>query len=196
MKKLILSLSLIVCSMPLMADAPFGLKVGMSLDDLIKIGGKPNQLGGNGYSFNSVPLPYAGFQDYVMTITPQNGLCKVVGFGKHITTSSYGDGVKLEFSAIKESLVAKYGKPKNNFDFLKVGSPWRNPSDWMMGLYSGGRVLTTTWEPNETDGIKNIMLTANARNRNEGYITLSYELSNVAECRAEKVVEIKDVRGL
>lgn len=187
--------ALLGVSMTSMADTPFGLKLGMTLSEVEKVSGKSDKLNNNSYSFNSVPVPYDGFQRYVMVITPQNGLCEIIGFGKYIPSGSFGEAIKSEFSAIREPLVAKYGKPKNNFDFIRANSIWKNSSDWMVALHREDRVLTTTWEPKEKVGIKKIMLSAKARGRNEGYITLSYELSNSDQCRLEKK-GAKDTRGL
>lgn len=192
MKKILFTLALLTTSA--FADAPFGLKVGMSLADVIKVSGQPEKLGDNFYSFKKVPIPYAGFADYLMVITPQNGLCKVIGFGKPIATSAYGDAIRDEFSSTKESLISKYGKPEGDFNFLRSGSIWKDSNEWTMSLLKEERILAVAWGPLETNGVKNIMLKAKAKNLNSGYITLAYELSNSDACYSEKT--IKDSRGL
>ena len=192
MKKILFTLALLTTNA--FADAPFGLKVGMPLADVIKVSGQPEKLGDNSYSFKKVPIPYAGFSDYLMVITPQNGLCKIVGFGKPIATSVYGDAIRNEFSSTKDSLTSKYGKPEGDYDFLRSGSIWKSSNEWTMSLLKEERILTAAWEPLESNGVANIMLKAKAKNLNSGYITLSYELSNIDACSSEKVA--KDTRGL
>ena len=194
MKKILLGIALLGLSASCFAEAPFGLKVGMTLAEAKKINGNAELLDKNSYSFKKVPIPYKGFDDYLMVITPKSGLCKVIGFGKPITTSAYGDGVKSEFATLKESLIKKYGKPEGDYDFLRAGSIWKSPSEWMMSLYRGERILTAGWEPNEENGVKNIMLKARATGRSTGMVTLSYELSNIDACQSEK--EDVDTKGL
>ncbi|MDN5434658.1 MAG: hypothetical protein L0G10_13515 [Acinetobacter sp.] len=176
------------------AEAPFGLKTGMSLAEVIKVSGVAEVLDKNYYSFKNVPKPYKAFKDYLMLITPQNGLCKVLGWGKPITTNVYGDGIKDEFASLKESLTEKYGTPVGDYNFLRSGSIWKEPNDWTMGLYKEERTLVAAWEPNEENGVKNIMLKARANGPNSGQVTLSYELSNSPSCFKEK--GDKDTSGL
>ncbi|MEB6679903.1 hypothetical protein [Acinetobacter lwoffii] len=194
MKNILLSIFLVGAAVSSFAEAPFGLKVGMSLAEVKKVSGPAEVLEKNYYSFKNVPIPYKGFKDYLMVITPKSGLCKVLGFGNPITTSVYGDGVKAEFSTLKESLIKKYGKPIGDYDFLRAGSIWKNPNEWMMSLYREERILTAAWEPKEDNGVENIMLKARATGRSTGVITLSYELSNNEACLAEK--ESRDISGL
>ena len=193
MKK-ILGLCFCFLSLSAIAGVPFGLTVGMPLSTVKKVSGNPEVLSRYSYSFKKVPTPYKGFEDYLMVITPKNGLCKVIGYGEKITTNVYGDDLRFNFNKVKESLIKKYGQPEVDFDFLRAGSIWRNSEDWTMSLYKEERVLSAGWEPNEVNGIKNIMLKVNGLGRNTGRIVLSYELSNFDACDKEK--EASDIAGL
>ena len=176
------------------AEAPFGLKVGASLAALTAQNGKPEKLGDDSYTFHKVPKPYPGFEEYLMQVTPTNGLCKVIGYGKEITTSRYGDDIKSEFNTLKDALSKKYGTPKGDYDFLRSGSIWKEDSEWMMSLYKKERYLVANWEPKEENGIGVILLQAKASGPSTGRVTLQYGLSNYKTCEEEG--ENKDVGGL
>ena len=61
-----------------------------------------------------------------------------------IGTSAYGESVKSEFYKIKNQINTSYGQSKD-FDYLKDGSIWDKPQDWMTALYKKDRVLESLW---------------------------------------------------
>ncbi|UOH17168.1 hypothetical protein [Acinetobacter sp. NyZ410] len=176
------------------AEAPFGLKTGMSLTEVKRIAGDPIKISDNYYMFTKTPKPVAGLSSYGMLITPKSGLCKVVGVGKTLNTNVYGDAIKSEFLDLKNLLTAKYGKPTRDYDFLRAGSIWKEHNDWMMGLYKEERTLTAMWGVNESNGIEDLMLNAIADSGNTGYVTITYELSNINSCSKER--KSRDASGL
>ncbi|MDQ8869225.1 hypothetical protein RFI05_18510 [Acinetobacter baumannii] len=99
-----------------------------------------------------------------------------------------------EFDSVKGGLTAKYGAPNGDYNFLRSKSIWNQPNEWMMGLYKEERTLAATWEPEEPNGVKNIILKAKAKSTNEGYITVAYEFFNTESCYKEQ--KVKDISGL
>ncbi|WP_462183736.1 hypothetical protein [Acinetobacter baumannii] len=193
MRNIIACCLLIYCPF-VSAEIPFGLKAGMSLNEIKKFDAKPVELGDGNFIIKNVPKPYDGFKDYVVKVSPTIGLCKVVGWGKPVKTSVYGDGLSSEFDSVKSGLTTKYGAPNGDYNFLRAKSIWSQPNEWMMGLYKEERILAATWEPKDSDGVKNIMLKAKAKSTNEGYITVAYEFFNTESCYKEK--KVKDISGL
>lgn len=99
----------------------------------------------NLYTANSLPKMNAGFEAYGLLISPTVGLCQIRALGKDIDTDSYGFTIKSRFKELMESLSSIYGKAKEN-DFLLAGSIWKDPRDWMMGLYKHERYLSAEWK--------------------------------------------------
>ncbi len=84
-------------------------------------------------------------------------------------------------STVAKQIEVVYG-PSKVFDFLKYGSIWKEPNDWMMGLKQKERTLVAFWD-DETGAdmsstVANIMLEANATSSSSGYLSLSYEFDN------------------
>lgn len=185
MKKLIIGLVFGLVSSGCIANAPFGLRVGMSLSEVKKVAGNPTLIDTYNYRFSKVPVSHSSFVDYGMIITPKHGLCKIFAFGEALPANSYGDSVKREFTKIEKSISSKCGEPLGVNDYLKTGSIWSNPNEWMMGLYKEERKLNAGWDVGEKNGVDFIALKAGALNSGKGILSLTYELSNIEGCLAE-----------
>lgn len=171
---------------------PFGLRMGMQPTEV----GKPASNPQNGvYIYSRLPIPFSRADEYLLLFGQKSGLCKVVASGVTKDTSVYGSELKSEFTDIRDALVSKYGGSKNDYDFLKTGSIWDDPQDWMMALLKKERVLASAWEfTGRGDEVANLMLKANALGTNKGYVTIAYEFSNFSACRAE--LDASDNAGL
>jgi len=162
----------------------FGLEPGTSLADLKKIVNlkeeKPYI-----YSASSLPNGNSSFDDYRLLITPQDGLCKIVAWTPEISSNSFGEAVEAKFDDLFEALTNKYGNSKK-FDFLRSGSIWDEPEDWMMGLVKDDRTLVAYWDEEEHSTLPTelnaIMLKAIGVDPNTALISLSYEFSNFRKC--------------
>ncbi len=102
------------------------------------------------------------YESYLVLVSPSVGVSKVVGIG--ITIKSAGDGTELrsQFDKIQILLTEKYGKPKDSFDLVDVGSVLTEPQYFMLGLLQKERTLESFWEL--PDGTM-IQLAANAQTR-------------------------------
>lgn len=139
------------------------------------------------YSTSKVPNGHVAFDDYRLLVTPKQGLCKIVAWTPSISSSAYGDGIKTKFSTLFDALTSKYGNSKK-FDFLRSGSIWDEPRDWMMGLAKGDRTLNAYWDAEEKsalpEDIQSITLQAAAVSSDIGIVSLTYEFKNFGDCSA------------
>lgn len=162
---------------------PLGLDMGMSYD-LLNKSIKLKQVQSFLYSTSSLPKGHSKFEEYRLQITPKHGLCKVIAWSKSIPTSVYGDGLIDKFEKLESAISQKYGQGKK-FDYLRSGSIWNEPRDWMIGLRKEERTLKTYWIDNRLklpENIHVIALEAHAIDKETGLIELAYEFKNNSEC--------------
>jgi hypothetical protein len=126
---------------------PFGLSMGMSEKELRSMMKLDSVKGSRGvYETKGVPNPSSEFENYRLTVSPKQGLCKIAAYGITITTSAYGSELKGDFKTVEGLLAEKYGKHKP-YDFLNAGSIWNAPREWMMGLLKKERSLDSPFIP-------------------------------------------------
>lgn len=100
----------------------------------------------------------------------------------------YGIALKSTFADIKSSLDSIYGKSEKD-DFLLSGSIWKEPQDWMMGLYKKERVYMASWK-STNDAMKKNSLTSigmeiRSLSNSSGFIFLEYDFNNDSSCQKE-----------
>lgn len=179
-----LTLAAVLLSVSVAATAgPFGLDMGTPLAELNKqMKLKPETPAV--YSTPSVPKAHPEFDSYALVVTPTHGLCKIVAGSKAISTSVYGAELVRTFSDFESALATKYGNPKR-YDFLRNGSIWKEPREWMMGLLKKERTLESYWTNEDRelpDSVKAIQLQAHALSKEQAYVTLVYEFKNLVQC--------------
>lgn len=169
---------------------PFGFDYGMSKEQVIKLLGKESLVWskGNDYGFSKAPKPYQAFEGYLLIISPEKGLLKIVAYAKGTKTNVFGDALKDEFQEIYDAVSKTYGAGKL-YDYLKSGSIWNERQDWMMGLLQGDRILEYFWNSAKpTNHVVLIRLEASADSIGSGQVKLSYEFEGFeAYAEAEKV---------
>lgn len=182
MKRLLLSCLLFLIPAASYAG-PFGLEMGMSHADISKIVNlevKASAL----YTASELPKKHPDFNRYILVITPPHGLCKIVAMGNTITTSVYGTELLSKFDTLEQSLSAKYGT-STRYDYLKSGSIWSEPRDWLMSLRKNERMLASSWD-NKTkelpDNLSYIEIGASVLGVQTGVIHLIYQFKNVDKC--------------
>lgn len=168
---------------------PFGLRMGMTRAELSRISElRPLEGTALGYMMPKVPKPHTSFESYLALVSPSVGLCKVVGVGNTIESSSFGTELVSEFKKLEGALEARYGAHKT-FDHLRSGSIWDESNDWMMALHQKERVLSAYWDDEEGSSLpgdlQGVNLEAKALNSSKGYVSLTYEFSNMATCSSE-----------
>jgi hypothetical protein len=165
---------------------PLGLHKGMPLEELMRQG---NFAPGDRqfvYSSRTLENGHSDFDFYTVVLTPEQGLCKLQALSKEIDSGSFGTDLENKFNGLAGAITQKYGPPKSSFNFLKAGSIWNQPRDWMMGLLKKERVLATFWAASETstlpDAIKSISIEATALSGSRGLIRLTYDFDNIGDC--------------
>lgn len=165
----------------------------------LNMGESPSQVEARGvilkpvsrYVFSATSLPSGNtlFDDYRLMITPKSGLCKITAWISDITDSPYGDYTRSKYDSLYRALSAKYGNSKS-FDFLRAGSIWNKPREWMMSLYQKERSLAAFWDAEEASrlpaNLKAIKIQAYAISPSSSMISVSYDFDNVNSCFSEK----------
>ncbi len=161
---------------------PFGLDMGMSIEQVKTAcnGRSPSVISDNKYYI--IPQkPHPDFSIYVAWISPTEGLYFLKAVGSNISTSSYGTSLKSKFKDISDRLSKTYGNPKE-YDFLRANSIWHEPNEWMKSLEKQERFLCSTWSREQSsalpESIKEINMTAVAKDSETGYLVIEYEFSN------------------
>jgi hypothetical protein len=165
-------------------SGPFGLKMGLTLRQLENIDPDIVSKTDGTYSMKKVPTPHSSFESYLLTISPDTGLCKIMAIGKDIPDSDYGLALQSEYYTVKKALQKKYGKGKE-LDALLPDSIWDEEDDFLMGLLREERVLVSYWFSDTDDSVPQdisaIMLEAKALFSDVGYIRVHYEFANYKE---------------
>ncbi len=183
MKKPVIAAVLLVSSYCL--AGPFGLHKGMTLEELKGQGEFTENKQKNTFSSKSLISGHPDFEIYSVVLTPAQGLCSIRAGSKDIKSSSQGSELEGEYKNLLDALTEKYGLPTEKFDFLKAGSTWTEPQYWMMGLFKKERVLTAYWKSKKNsiqDSIQTILIEAKADSLDKGYVIVSYEFDNFADC--------------
>src|SRR6266516_3833612 len=110
---------------------PFGFEYGMTKDQVIAAVGKDKVINTENYKVRnesyilrvaSAPKPDDRFEAYLLLISPDKGLLKIIATGKTIDTSEIGTELRVNFGAMRDSLSKKYGEPTNTYDLLQPDS--------------------------------------------------------------------------
>lgn len=166
------------------ASEPFGLKMGMSVEDLAQAGDfSPDKQLPGWYFSNALVKGDPAFAVYAVTVFPLVGLCRVTAVTSAIPTTGGGAELVKTFYQLNDKLTKEYGAPTHAFDFLESGSDLQKPGDFMKGLLIRERHLRSTWYllPN---GLANIHLIASTTDARTGQVQASYEFENVDKCNA------------
>lgn len=167
---------------------PFGLRMGMTLAQLGRFHPQARRTPGV-YIIDGAPAGQPEFVDYMVVVTPGQGLCKVVATGQPVRTSGSGEEVRARFDQLERVLAGKYGDG-NQIDDLKSDSPYTSDRDWMESLLQHDRTYRTTWSLRDGDplpsNLQYVELDAHAGTTSAtGFVDLTYEFTNFSQCRSE-----------
>lgn len=167
---------------------PFGLEMGMSVNEVRKLAPLTANADRSIYTMHDVPVPNASFTMYKLFITPLFGLCKILAVTPVIRSNAEGADLRAAFDRVEKDLRAQYGAGKR-IDTFKAGSAWEAPRQWMVGLAEEQQALNAYWYRAEDallpDSLRAIKLEANALGEDRGYLALGYEFTNFGSCLAE-----------
>jgi hypothetical protein len=189
--------AIVLCSVAVVgyaqeATGPFGLHRGMAKDEVVKLVGKDAVKKTEGIlgqppsraekvELLTVPRPHAAFESFTLMFSAKDGLLKIIAYGKDIRTNGFGEAVRTSFDELRDAVSQTYGKPGKSIDFVRTGSIWHEPEDFMMGLLKEERNLAVMWDTALPNSIHAIVLEANALSRDKGYLTLTYEFQGWGE---------------
>jgi hypothetical protein len=170
---------------PLRRVGPFGLWMGMKLQDLAV---ESEEVAAFKYRIVSPPRPHSAFSDYVLQVAPTAGLCWIKAIGTTIKAGSFGTDLKSKFDEMEQKLLKSYGSFTRT-DQLMPGSIWNEPRDWMAGLRSKERYLFSRWDHESgallQNGLKAVFLGATAFDSDSGFIYVEYFFVNDVRGEAE-----------
>jgi hypothetical protein len=151
---------------------PFGFKRGMTKAEIIAaVGSKSvDKDEGDALFLATAPNPHPDFAAYVIFVSPSTGIAKVTGTSRKFQTNSFGESIQEKFKDFATALDSSYGQAKI-YDYLKVGSIWDQPQEWMMGLLKEERTLVAYWSVGDS---VTIMEQAEADSMDSGYMTVAY----------------------
>ena len=165
---------------------PFGLEMGMSLEELAAYQPTPVSKQVDVYRIETAPLHSSNFDHYLLRIDSKHGLCVINAVSKDIFAKPEGKIVHKSYINLKTQLVQKYGQAALDVDQVVEGSIWAAPQHWMHSLRSRQRTLTAIWSSQHApliDNIADIALTTRAKTTTVANLSLTYEFKNLNDCR-------------
>lgn len=171
---------------------PFGLQMGLSVQDLESAIPDLKRLAPDSYTFTKAPHPYPGITHYAVDIGSTTGVCKISAMAV-VDSPSSGDAVKSKFNELKKSITSKYGNATASYDVLRQGSDWDDLGEWMTSLAVGDRTLSSYWIGREDlknsltlpPDMSGISLSANGASATRAAVIISYEFTNFETCANE-----------
>jgi hypothetical protein len=171
---------------------PFGLDMGMSLDQIKQKTGEAPVFIVDDYYTVKPPNTNNLFIEYFVNVHPVHGVYCISAIGKDINTTGYGFEIKNTFDDIVTSIKKTYGEC-TKFDFLQAKSIWNEPNDFMMALVKKERTLAASWNEEQGSTLPNdiysIFLNTQGISSSKGRIILVYSSTNKAMVDAEKKAE-------
>ena len=170
----ILSTTVTLFSQP----GPFGLRMGMTLDQVKNLTGKnPEMLEDNVYKVIP-PDTHNMFIEYRVRISPTYGIVWIYAESKEIETDDDGTQLKNAFNDLVSSIERTYGKYIRIDRIKNEDYSSDEPEDFMFDLFLEDRELQAYWTKTIDSTLPNdialISLDAHALPVPVGYITLQY----------------------
>ena len=170
---------------------PFGLRMGMTAAELRQLADvkavEPDQRP-IVLQTERLPKHHDAFEGYLLIVSEQVGLCKIVGLGETIAVKPEGKELRSAFRDMEDAIGKKYGRHLTR-DELEPGSKLDGGKEWMASLHGKERHLAAFWDAEErsslTDNISEIVLDARALSEGEGYLRLHYAFTNWNRCEEE-----------
>lgn len=142
------------------------------------------QIQGSFYRCANPPKKHPDIERYIVQFIPGIGACFIKGISVDISDSRYGYNTRSAIDGIYDQLKGKYGDAEK-FDFLRSGSVWDEPEDWMMGLTEDERVYAYMWKlPSPIDGISSLGIFANGLGSDTAFWSVEFSTPKSATCDA------------
>jgi hypothetical protein len=176
---------ILVLSLPAQPlDGPFGLRMGLTLEQIQAIDPDVSRKADNAYLVTVVPQPDPRFEFYTLAISPDSGLAKVVAVSKEITVDEYATELIAEFSDIQEEMSHTYGDYEESDWWISLVF-WEDQEYFMYDLMDEEIEMISYWTRESgaelPEGIQALELEGYADSPESGYLLLSFEFDNFGE---------------
>ena len=194
MKKLVFVMFAMVIVVSSVFAGPFGLEMGMNLDDITKACGGIRPEKSDKYDdryWISPTKSHPDFEHYLVFVDNNKGLYCIRAISTEINTTQYGTELKNFFYEMTERLSKTYGKPQIFDEINKSVSDFLKKDEWWMStLKDGSRTLEAVWEQGAgkitmSKDLDYVDLHANTRkySLDKGYLILEYGFRNFEEIK-------------
>ena len=114
-------------------SGPFGYEMGQA------ISGEPDGQTDSGFLYQFSPKEFTGWAWVVAEYTHQTGVYAVTALKLVEDGDDYGLAHRAAADSLVEILTKKYGAFEKA-DFLRTGSIWDEPNEWLMGISENERL--------------------------------------------------------
>ena len=129
--------------------APFGLKMGMTIEQIAAECEEEPQYVKDDIYMITPKKRHPVFEYYAVYVNDKTGLYQIRAISEPISTNKYGTELQNAFNNVKDRIAKTYGKPKiyNSVD-KTISSYLQNDDYWFYTLREGSRKLSAAWENN------------------------------------------------
>lgn len=191
-KKCITIVFLILCVLTQLFAGPFGLNMGMTLDEIADVCGGSEPKHFKNDIFYILPEKTHPLFDYYFVYVDENyGLYCIKAISSEIKSNRYGREIQNAFTEVTDRIAKVYGKPKI-IDELDPDSTFKNDDDWLYTFQRGSRILAAIWEKSNKlplkDNLIYVYIEASPIKSylDEGVIILEYAFANISDVEASQ----------
>lgn len=182
MKKKILLVVVLALVSGLLFAAPFGLRMGMDLNEIAQAcgGQRPEKVKDDCYRIypeKNHPL----FEEYYAYVDDAEGLYYIKAMSSRIDSNNYGTELKEKFYEISNRIGKTYGTPVITDEAVDRSSyDAMHDNYWMYAIKEGSRVLSARWETKQPlkDNLEFVYLYVTAEYSYSGKVNLEYRFTN------------------
>ena len=174
--------ALLVLAAAAVSAGPFGLEMGMTLDEVQQAcgGRQPVSYGGDLYMVEP-EKSHPAFCVYMVRVSESEGLYFVLASGEKVESVMTGEIVRSRFASLKDTLCLTYGDCRVT-DELASGSAFQKESEWMVALAAGERKLQAVWNRGVSSrlpsDVRQIVLAVSSVSSYEARVSVSYTFAN------------------
>ncbi|MBP3710395.1 MAG: hypothetical protein J6I73_08360 [Treponema sp.] len=126
--------------------APFGLKMGMTIEEIEKACEEEPSFLEDGIYLIKPIKSHPLFKYYAAYVNEKTGLYQIRAMSATIATNKYGTELQNAFTNVKDRIAKTYGKPKiNNKIDSSLSSYYQKDENWFYTLKEGSRELSAVW---------------------------------------------------
>lgn len=192
MKKLIISFAFVFIQTAMFAS-PFGLKMGMTIEEIAEqCEGEPVSFKNGRYLIKPIkkhPL----FENYVVYVDEKTGLYEIRAASTSIKTNKYGTEIQNAFHSVKDRIAKTYGKAAIYDEYKDTkNSYYQDAEFWFYSLREGSRILSAVWGDKRelTDDLERVILECMANKNDylegEAHLALYYSFTNASDVEDEQ----------